>query len=545
MDEPRKRPPRPKRPRETLRAALEVGAVGVLAIVVLALIGVVLKAGRGESAPPADTLVISQTQDFPSLDPGLAQTQQSWELEYATCAKLLNYPAAEGYRGTRLAPEVAESLPKVSADKLTYTFTVRPGWRFSDGSAVTAASFARAPERARSRELLSPADPYLREVRDWSAHGRTLTIRLRSVEPDFEERLSLPYFCAVPPSTPNDQVDDIPSAGPFAISHYQPGRSLLLTRNPYYNGPRKVGVGRILYRFGAFPSQIRLQLERGETDYGVITPSAFASLAQKFGADKKHLFVVQQPTVAYLALNTDRPLFRGNPWLRRAVAYALDRPALVRLFGPKGAAATDEYLPPGFPGYEPTHVYPLAGPDLAKARALAQGHLRGGHATFLACGQEDCAERAIVVADALKQIGISVRIDQSPGQFTLAGVRGTHYDITDVITRPDYGDPYGLIDKLLDGRVIRSVGNTNLSYFADPGLNDRIDAAEKLTGEARDRAYGELGLEVARTQSPLVAYAVLNARVFVSSRVGCITYQPVYGLDLAGICLSAAPAQTG
>lgn len=540
MDEPRQRPPRPKRPRETLRASIEIAAVGVLAIVVLALIGVVLEAARGDSAPPANTLVISQTQDFPSLDPGLAQTQQSWELEYATCAKLLNYPSMEGYRGTRLVPEVAESLPKVSADKLTYTFTLRPGWRFSDGSAVTAASFARALERARSPELLSPADPYLREVRDWSARGRTLTIRLRSAEPDFEERLSLPYFCAVPATTPNEQQDHVPSAGPFAISHYQPGRSLLLTRNPYYHGPRKVRVSRILYRFGAFPSQIRLQLERGETDYGVITPSAFASLAQKFGTDTKHLFVVQQPTVAYLALNTNRPLFKDNPRLRRAVAYALDRPALVRLFGPRGAKVTDEYLPPGFPGYEPKHVYPLAGPDLAKARALAQGHLRGGHATFLACGEEDCGERAIVVADALKQIGIDVRIDQSPGQFTLAGVRGTHYDITDVIARPDYGDPYGLIDKLLDGRVIRSVGNTNLSYFTDPGLNDRIDAAEKLTGEARDRAYGELGLEVARTQSPLVAYAVLNARVFVSSRVGCITYQPVYGLDLAGICLASA-----
>ncbi|MBA3843328.1 MAG: hypothetical protein H0X39_12095, partial [Actinobacteria bacterium] len=101
----------------------------------------------------------------------------------------------------------------------------------------------------------------------------------------------------------------------------------------------------------------------------------------------------------------------------------------------------------------------------------------------------------------------------------------------------DYGDPYGLIDKLLDGRAIRAVGNTNLSYFAVPRFNRAIDAAQRLTGLARDQAYGRLGIEVARTEAPLAAYAVLNARVFVSARVGCITYQPVYGLDLAGICL--------
>ena len=181
----------------------------------------------------------------------------------------------------------------------------------------------------------------------------------------------------------------------------------------------------------------------------------------------------------------------------------------------------------------------MNGPDLAQARRLAAGHLRGARAVFLACGTEDCGDRAIVVADALKAIGLKVRIDTSPGQLTLTGVRGTPFDIADVITRPDYGDPYGLLDKLLDGRVIRAVGNTNISYFASSRITSAIDAAQRLTGVARDRAYGRLGIDVERTDAPLAAYAVLNARVFVAPRVGCITYQPVYGLDLAGVCLSS------
>ncbi len=522
-----------------MRTAIEVSAFGVVLTIVLTLLGVVLATGRGSAAAPAGALVVSQSQDFASLDPALAQTQQAWELEYATCAKLVNYPPVAGYRGTRLMPEIASTMPRVSKDRLTYTVAIRHGWRFSNGARVTARSFARAFERARSPLLVSPAEPYLREVKGWSARGDLLTIRLRTPAPDFVQRLALPYFCAVPAWAPDRQDDTLPSAGPYVVASYRIGRSLVLRRNPYYRGPRPARIKRIIYQFGAFPSQILLQLERGEVDYGVVTPSGFASLAQKFHADRRHLLVVQQPTVAYLALNTERPLFKDNPQLRRAVNYALDRPALVRLFGPEGATPADEYLPPGFPGYQRRHVYPVNGPDLATARRLAAGHLRGGHAVFLTCGTQDCGERAIVVADALKKIGLRVRIDTSPGQLTLTGVRGTPFDIADVITRPDYGDPYGLLDKLLDGRVIRAVGNTNISYFASRRITREIDAAQRLTGVGRDRAYGRLGIDVARTDAPLAAYAVLNARVFVAQRVGCITYQPVYGLDLAGTCLSA------
>lgn len=539
MEQERQRPPRPKRQPQVVRASMEIGAFAVLVVVVLAVLGVVLHAAHGESAPPRGTLVVSQSTDFATLDPALAQSPESWQLEYATCAKLLDYPPDPGYRGTRLVPEVATALPSISPDRLTYTFHLRRGWRFSDGTPVTAASFARAFERARSAELVSPADIYLREVRSWRASGRTLTITLFRVAPDFAQRLALPYFCAVPNWTPNEQRDDLPSAGPFAIRSYHPGRSLELVRNPYYAGPRDPHVDAILYRFGAFPSEIRLELQRGEADYGVVPPAAFAALEASEKRDHTHLLVVQQPIVAYLALNTQRPLFHDNPQLRRAVSYALDRPVLAGLFGRDGAKPSDEYIPPGFPGYQPRHVYPVTVPDLATARRLAAGHLRGGHATFLACGAQSCVDRALAVAQSLGQIGLKVDVETSPGtsQLTLAAVRGTRFDITDVITRPDYGDPYALIDKLLDSRAIRSVGNTNLAYFASPSLNRQIDSAQQLTGIARDRAYGRLGLTVARTEAPLVAYAVLNDRVVLSRRVGCITYQAVYGLNLAGLCL--------
>src|SRR5207248_3047194 len=161
----------------------------------------------------------------------------------------------------------------------------------------------------------------------WRVRGRTLTIHLRRVAPDFVQRLALPYFCAVPPWAPNTQRDNLPSAGPFFVARYNRGRSLLLERNPYYHGPRRVHA--------------------------------------------------------------------------RAIVYALDRQSLARFFGKDGAIAGDEYLPPGCPGYERKHIYPVGAPDLRVARRLAEGHLRSGHATFLACGSFACVDRALIVAQSL------------------------------------------------------------------------------------------------------------------------------------------------
>jgi peptide/nickel transport system substrate-binding protein len=427
----------------------------------------------------------------------------------------------------------------VSADRLTYSFTLEPRWRFSNGQKVTGTAFARAFQRARSSVLASPAEPYLREVASWKADGLHLTIRLKQVAPDFLQRLALPYFCAVPPSTPDSQTDNLPTAGPYEIASYQPGDSLLLRRNPYYGGSRPGRIEQIDYRFGDFPSQIRLELSRGQTDYAVLPTTLFSDVAANLRGSARDLVVAQVPTVAYLALNTQRPLFRNNPQLRRAVNYALDRPFLARQFGYRGAQPADQYLPPGFPGYQAAQLYPLDGPDVAKARRLARGHLRGGSLVYLSCGTVACKQRAEIVASDLGRIGLHVQIESAPGSGTqtLATVAGTKFDIADVITRPDYGDPYALVDKLLDGRTIRSVGNTNISYFSDPRFDSEIDAAQRLTGLARDRAYGRLGVEIARTEAPLAAYAVLNARIFLSKRVGCVRYQPVFGLDLAALCL--------
>ena len=92
-------------------------------------------AARSPSGTPAGVLRIAGERPFSSIDPGLADNivvnDQALQMYYATCAGLLSYPDRPAPQGTRLVPDVAQAMPTVSADGRTYTFIVRPGFRFS------------------------------------------------------------------------------------------------------------------------------------------------------------------------------------------------------------------------------------------------------------------------------------------------------------------------------------------------------------------------------------------------------------------------------
>ena len=105
-------------------------------------------------------------------------------------------------------------------------------------------------------------------------------------------------------------------------------------------------------------------------------------LAKRFGVNNKQFFVKPGLGLRAFALNTERPLFRNNPELRRAVNFAVDRATLQRVLGgPLAWQITDQYLPPSLPGFADAHIYPSR-PNLEEARRLAKGHLRDGRAVL-------------------------------------------------------------------------------------------------------------------------------------------------------------------
>jgi peptide/nickel transport system substrate-binding protein len=375
------------------------------------------------------------------------------------------------------------------------------------------------------------------------ARGNTLTVKLTKPAPDFAARIAMPFFAAIPAGTPIEAkgLDTIPAAGPYYVASRTPGRMIVIKKNPHYKGSRPANLSSIVYTVGAPQEASYLQIKKGEADYAAdgLAPNVWGEIAKDYGVNKSQFFVRPTLVPRYLALNTQQPLFKNNVPLRRAVNYAIDRPALLRSLGEYAGLRTTHYLPPGIAGWKQQNLYPIKGADVDGAKKLAAGHTRSGKAVLYTCTRPACTTGAAILQYNLKQIGLDldVRTFATPVQIAKLGTKGEPFDIGFHAWVADYADPFDFINVLLDGSNIQNTGNVNFSYFDDAKYLKKMKAAAQLAGADRAEAYGNLDLELAAKAAPLAAWANANARVFVSSKVGCYTYNPVYGTDLAALCL--------
>jgi peptide/nickel transport system substrate-binding protein len=255
--------------------------------------------------------------------------------------------------------------------------------------------------------------------------------------------------------------------------------------------------------------------------------------------NKSQLFRLPGLGLRMVVMNTSQPLFRNNPKLRQAVNFALNRRALLRERGPETGELTDQYLPPGVPGFRNEHMYPLRRPDLARAKPLARGRTRGGKATLYTTDSGPGVPQAQIVKANLRQIGVDVTIKKFPGPALFGKIftAGEPWDITFLGWFPDYFDPANILGSLLDGRYVPKAGSygSNWAYFNSPKYNRLLRRAAQLSGTARYREYGRLDIQIARNEAPLATYEVEDVYTFVSKRAGCLVLNPF--LDLSAVCL--------
>ena len=486
---------------------------------------------------------------FNGIDPALP-TSLAGMFSDPACGTLMALPDKPFPEGARLAPSLAEAEPIVSANGRTYTFTIRKDARFSTGAPVTALAFKHAMERILNPAMDTGDANWLEMVGAKKmlagktttldgavARGRTLILRLTTRVRDLPERTA--NLCAVPPSLPADPEGaraPLPSAAPYYVSEYVPNQRLVLERNRFYRGERPHHVARIVADLGADRNVAVDEVMNGaaETTLPPIGIVARATeLVQRYGINKTQLFVVPGAGVRVFHLNTSRPLFKNNPSLRQAVNFAVDRRALAREAGLLAERATDQYLLPGIPGYRDERIYPLKGPDLVRARALAKGHLRSRKAVLYTTTSTIDVAQAQILKENLKQIGLEVEVKSFPGNlFDKLAIRGEPFDIGRVRW---FVNPNPAFLDLFDGRAIGQPGNQNWSYFNSPKFNRLLDKAAALTGQARYRAYAELDVLLSRDLAPGIPVAIVNAPTLVSAKVGCIVLNP--WLDLTAVCL--------
>ena len=528
--------------------------------VVFALLGVaILSASAAVAAPAAKkggTIVVEMTTDVDYIDPQLSYYGETWKLEAATACKLLNWPDKEGAPGAVVTPEVAAGLPIISNDGKTYTFTIRSGFKFSNGQVVTAKSFVNAFNRFANPKMQSTGIQFIdiiqgaqavidgkaSTVSGVTAKGNKLVIRLTRASPDLLARMTMPFLQAIDNKLAGqidaNGINEYASCGPYYFSARTPGRSITLKRNPNYKGQRAANADTIQVNIGNDVAVEYQNVEKGTTDYasGGIPATEWKNVVNKYGLNKKDGRVQVRPLldVRYVAMNRSRPLFKDNPGLAKAVNWAVDRQAFSAQGGYLYGKRTGQVLPPGMLGYAQQSFYPLkitAG-SAQQAKKLAAPNLRDGKAVLWAANAGVAPLQAQLIQYNLKQIGLDADVKLLPRaqQFTNAGNPKTAtFDMTIERWGADYADPYDFVNILLDGTQVTNAQHNNYAYFNVAKYNQQMSAASLLTGSKRGTAYAALDASMMKDNPPWAPLVNSNDRNFMSARVGCLTLNMAQG----------------
>ncbi|MDT5365020.1 MAG: peptide/nickel transport system substrate-binding protein [Mycobacterium sp.] len=396
-----------------------------------------------------------------------------------------------------MRPALAESWT-VSSDQLTWIFHLRKGVTFQDGSPFTADDVVYSYRRIID-EKLANVDKFS-AVTDVSApDDDTVLIRVKQPTPNLLTNLGGFKGMAIVQrkNVESGQIATHPvGTGPFAFASQKSGDSIMLAANPHYWGGRPKVPG-VTFRFISEPSTALSALQAGEIDWTDSIPTQ--RVAQLKNDDSIKLAVTPGNDYWYLALNEAR-----EPWkdarVRQAIAYAIDRKAIVQATSYGTATANQLAIPQGNPWYTPYDTYRY---DIEKAKSLlAEAGASPETLDMLVTSEyPETVTAAQVIADNLKPLGITVNIrtvdfatwldEQNTGNFDMLmmGWLG-NIDPDDFYYAQHHTD-----------------GSSNAQKFSNPDVDRLLDAGRVETNQqARHADYAKAATIIADQVSYLYLY---------------------------------------
>lgn len=480
------------------------------------------------SATKGGTLRLANAGDWDSLDPGDTYYAYSWNFVRLYGRSLVMFKPAPGSKGTQLVPDLATSLGKPSDGAKTWTYTLRKGLKFEDGSPITSKDVKYAVERALDRTTFPDGPTYMNDfldLKDYTSPYKdkapdklglkavdtpddtTIVFHLKKPFSGFDYFAMQPGTMPVPPAkdTGAKYKEHVISSGPYKFATNNLGKNFTLVRNdqwdPATDPNRKALPDKIEVALNVNADDIDNRLIAGDLDVDVTGSGVQPAAQGRILADpnlKKQADSAAVARLWYTSINPNvAPL--DNIHCRKAVEYASDKLAYQNAYGgPPGGDIATGLLPPLIPGAEKFDLYPAGADnkgDVTKAKdELTQCGQPGGFSTNFAYRAERPKEKATAegLQQSLAKVGIKVTLKPFPQKdyFSLYAGKPSYAknNKLGLLTNgwgADWPDGFGFLQQIVDSRVIRATGGSSNISVAIPAVDKLLDAALLETDTAK------------------------------------------------------------
>lgn len=496
-------------------------------------------ANMGEIFNPSDqqggTLRYAISEDWDSVDPGDTYYGLSWNLLRLYGRTLTMFNPVPGEGSADVVPDLAEDLGTPSDDGRTWTYTLKEGLTYEDGTPITSQDIKYAVMRSIPKDVLVNGPTYFGDYLDIeedfespfdnpdadtaaieTPDDRTIVFHLKEPFGGFD------YFAQLPATVPVPQDKDtginykehVVSSGPYMFEDYNEGVGFTLVRNPEWDPATDPNRP-------ALPDQIEVSLgvNQDDLDNRIISGDLDIDLAGNGVQAAARTRVINDPELFARADNPGAPRLwytsinpnvapLDNIECRKAILFAADRTDYQTAYGGEyGGDIATHLLPPQIPGSEDFDLYPSEGHT---------GDLDAAQAALEACGQPDGFQTKYAyrsdrpaeqqTAEALQQslarVGIELELVGYPTSDYFSAYAGNpEFRDSEGLGlmhngwQSDWNDGFGFFSQIVDSRTVRP-GSSNLSVYIDE-VDQLLDEAVAQTDlEAQQAIWAQIDRRV-------------------------------------------------
>ena len=506
------------------------------------------------------TLKFANPADWDSLDPADTYYGYAWNFARLYGRSLMMFKSAPAKEGNTLVPDLAEAPGQPSDGAKTWTYKLRKGVKFDDGTDVTSAdvkydvlrstdkaTFANGPTYW--EDILNLPEGYKGPYKSKDANtdsaietpdDQTIIFHTKNPFATFDYLAQLPSTMPVPKDkdTGAKYKNSIVSSGPYKFEDLQPGKSFNLVRNdqwdPATDPNRKALPDRIEVAINVNANDIDNRLLSGDLDIDIAGTGVQPAAQGRVLSDPNIKATADNPFTARLWYTSINPTVApfDNIECRKAIMYGMDRTAYQTALGGQFAAGelATTILPPLIPGYQAFDLYPNGQDhkgdlDAAKKSLEACGQ-PNGFATNISYRAERPKEKATAEAfqQALSRVGIKLTLKPYPaGDYFSSYAGNPPFVVKNKLGLAvngwgaDWPDGFGFLSQITDSRVIRETGGATNFSVRIPEVDKMLDGAlQELDTDKRNQIWGAIDKRV--MEEAVIYPGVYNKALLVRSK---------------------------